>query len=30
LKKDGFKLQNVSLLPRELNDNFHRVVLVTR
>jgi hypothetical protein len=30
LKKDGFKLQNVSVRPRETNDYFHRVVLVTR
>jgi hypothetical protein len=30
LKKDGFKLQNVSVRPREMNDYFHRVVLVTR
>jgi hypothetical protein len=30
LKEDGFKLQNVSVRPRELNDYFHRVVLVTR
>jgi hypothetical protein len=30
LKKDGFKLQNVSARPREMNDYFHRVVLVTR
>ncbi|HXR32551.1 MAG TPA: hypothetical protein VN830_02495 [Verrucomicrobiae bacterium] len=30
LKKEGFKLQNVSVRPRELNDYFHRVVLVTR
>jgi hypothetical protein len=30
LKKDGFKLQNVSVRPQETNDYFHRVVLVTR
>jgi hypothetical protein len=30
LKKDGFKLQNVSVRPREMNDYFHRVVLVKR
>ena len=31
LKKDGFKLQAVSVLPKELNDNYwHRVLLVTR
>lgn len=30
LKKDGFKLQNVSVRPREMDDYFHRVVLVTR
>ncbi|MFI5097380.1 MAG: hypothetical protein ACHQT6_05340 [Candidatus Acidiferrales bacterium] len=30
LKEDGFKLQNVSVRPREMNDYFHRVVLVTR
>jgi hypothetical protein len=30
LKMDGFKLQDVSLLPGELNDNWHRVMLVTR
>src|SRR5271157_5665024 len=30
LKKDGFKVQNVSVRPREFNDYFHRVVLVTR
>jgi len=31
LKKDGFKLQVVSVLPKELNDNYwHRVLLVTR
>ena len=30
LKKDGFKMQNVSVRPRETHDYFHRVVLVTR
>ncbi|HKI12718.1 MAG TPA: hypothetical protein VKA02_11430 [Candidatus Acidoferrum sp.] len=30
LKNDGFKLQIVSVLPGELVDNWHRVVLVTR
>jgi len=30
LKKDGFKLQNVSVRPREMDDYYHRVVLVTR
>jgi len=30
LKNDGFKLQNVSVRPRELNDYYHRVVLATR
>jgi len=30
LKNDGFKMQNVSVLPREYDDYFHRVVLVTR
>jgi hypothetical protein len=30
LKEDGFKLQNVSVRPREMNDYFHRVVLAKR
>jgi hypothetical protein len=30
LKKDGFKLKNVSVRPPELHDYFHRVVLVTQ
>jgi len=30
LKKDGFKVQNVSVRPKEAHDYFHRVVLVTR
>jgi len=29
LKKDRFKVQNVSVRPRELNGYMHRVVLVT-
>jgi hypothetical protein len=30
LKKDGFKVQNVSVRPIEFHDYYHRVVLVTR
>jgi hypothetical protein len=30
LKKDGFKMKNVSVQPLEMHDYFHRVVLVTR
>jgi hypothetical protein len=30
LKKDGFKMQNVSVRPKEAHDYFHRVILVTR
>jgi hypothetical protein len=30
LKQDGFKLQMVSVLPIELHDYYHRVILVTR
>lgn len=30
LKQDGFKLQMVSLMPKELYDYNHRVILVTR
>lgn len=30
LKKDGFKMQNVSVRARETHDYFHRVVLVTQ
>jgi Dolichyl-phosphate-mannose-protein mannosyltransferase len=30
LKKEGFKMQNVSVRPKETHDYFHRVILVTR
>jgi len=30
LKQDGFKLRMVSVLPREVHDYYHRVILVTR
>jgi hypothetical protein len=30
LKQDGFKLQMVSVMPKELHDFDHRVALVTR
>ena len=30
LKQDGFKLRMVSVLPIELHDYYHRVILVTR
>jgi hypothetical protein len=30
LKKEGFKMQNVSVRPKETHDYFHRVILVMR